>query len=333
MIAIASISMSLVLSQDTAPVTLKPPPLQKGDTVGLVAPASPLDEPVVQAAVENLRKSGYAVKLSLGYRQARGYLAASDEVRAAELNGFFADPEVKAIVCLRGGYGSPRILDRVDYDLLRRQPKILVGYSDITALLNAVHARAGLVVFHGPMGKEFAGAGGLSPFTAKYFWDVLQPSSPLAPDWGRNGDANGMRTLAGGVAEGVLVGGNLSVVTSTLGTPYELRCQGAVLFLEEVSEKPFRIDRMLNQLRLSGKLGQLKGVLLGSFTGCQENGKDELELDEVFADYFKPLGVPVLAGFPAGHVADQATLPIGVRVRLDATAKKLSLLESAVETR
>lgn len=315
---------------DSARPPLKPPPLEKGDTVGLIAPASALEESLVRRAVENLRESGYGVKLSHGYRNPRGYLAASDAVRVGELHGFFADPDVRAIICLRGGYGSPRILDRIDYDLVRRNPKILVGYSDITALLNSIQRHTHLVVFHGPMAKELAV--GLSPFTAKYFREAFRPQRRLRADWGTGAlQKKRLRTIAPGSAEGILIGGNLSVLASTLGTPYEPRTRGAILFLEDVNERPFRIDRMLNQLRLSGKLSEVRGVLLGAFTGCNPLSRaSSLSLQEVFQDYFGDLQVPVLSGFAAGHVPEQVTLPFGIRVRLDATGKTLTLLESPV---
>jgi muramoyltetrapeptide carboxypeptidase len=334
MLTFLALAASL-LSQSSAVADLvesgvvKPPALVAGDTIGLVAPASPIDDSIVKQAVANLQKSGYRVKLSLGYRQARGYLAASDEVRALELNRFFEDPEVKAIICLRGGYGSPRLLDRIDYDLVRANPKILVGYSDITALLTSIQKQTGLVVFHGPMAKELSGEGP-PPFTARHLWGALRPDPSLFDDWGR-GNAP-PRTLVPGVAEGRLAGGNLSVLACTMGTPHEVDLRGAILFLEDVAEKPFRIDRMLNQLRLSGKLSDVSGVLLGQFTGCSAPETDAgLGLEQVFQDYFGGLQVPVLADFPAGHIADQATLPFGIRVRLDATERKLSLLEAPVE--
>jgi muramoyltetrapeptide carboxypeptidase len=314
--------------------TLKPPALGKGDTIGIVAPASSMDQAGASRAMANLTRRGYKVRLSKGYLEARGYLAGTDKARAAEFNAFFADPAIKAILCLRGGYGSPRILDRLDYELIRKNPKILIGYSDITALLNGIHSKTGLVVFHGPMAKEFSLGKGLTPYTEKYFWPAFTPSSRLFADWGGPGPRGRahLRTIRGGQAEGVLVGGNLSVLVSTIGTPYEARAEDCILFLEDVSEKPFRIDRMLNQLRLSGKLGQYKGVLLGSFTGClplRQAGR--IGLLDVFDHYFADLGVPVLSGYAAGHQPDQATLPFGIRVHLDATEKILSFIEAGVE--
>ena len=313
--------------------TLKAPALRKGDTIGIVAPASSMDQVSATRAMENLTRQGYKVRLSNGYLQARGYLAGSDKARAAEFNAFFADPAIKAILCLRGGYGSPRILDRLDYEMIRKNPKILIGYSDITALLNGIHSKTGLVVFHGPMAKEFSLGKGLTPYTQKYFWPAFTPSSKLFADWGGTGPRGRthLKTIRRGQAEGVLVGGNLSVLVSTIGTPYEPRSENCILFLEDVSEKPFRIDRMLNQLRLSGKLGQYKGVLLGSFTGClplRQAGR--IGLLDVFDHYFANLGVPVLSGYAAGHQPDQAILPFGIRVHLDATEKILSFIEAPV---
>jgi len=329
----AIFTLTLVLAGQSAEQTLKPPALRRGDTIGLVAPASPLAEARTRAAVTNLQKRGFIVRVERSGKR-RGYLATSDEARASALNRLIHDPAVKAIVCLRGGYGSPRILDRIDYAALVKQPKIIVGYSDITALLIAVRQKTGLVTFHGPMGNELGAKRGLSPFTEKYYWEALRnPATPLLTDWGgeRSGGMRAPITIVGGEAEGVLVGGNLSVICSTMGTPYEIDTRDCILFLEEVSEKPFRIDRMLNQLRLAGKLQQARGILLGSFPGCKARDAEELALSEIFMDYFAPLGVPVLYEFPAGHVPDHAILPFGVKMKLDAIAGRLTILEPPVE--
>ena len=276
------------------------------------------------------------MKLSLGYKNRQAYLASPDATRAAEVNGFFADSEIDAILCLRGGYGSPRILDRLDYDLIRQNTKPFIGYSDITALLNAIYERSGVVTFHGPMAKEFGIGKGLTQYTERYFWSAFDPKSSLFQDWGGVGPrGRGHRiTLVGGSAEGVLVGGNLSVLVSTIGTPYEVSGDGQILFLEDVSEKAFRIDRMLNQLRLSGKLAKFRGILLGAFTNCgQDLNAAGKTLEDLFLEYFGELGVPVLSGFPAGHVSDQAVLPIGGQIRLDADQKKVTILEAPVVPR
>ena len=328
-LVLAAVSVSGVPSKRRV---LKPPRLEEGDKICLIAPASPLARDKTHRVVEYFRTKGYGVIL-YGDAKAQDYLAGSDEERIRALNAAFRDPEVKAVVCLRGGYGSPRIVDRIDYDLIRNNPKILVGYSDITALLNAIQARTGLVVFHGPMGTEFCGRRGPSPVCARHFWSALQPASPLFRNWGSGTPASkrSLKTLVPGAGEGTLVGGNLSVLTCTLGTPYELDARDGILFLEDVSEKPFRIDRMINQLRLSGKLAELRGILLGQFTNCRPASPNGRDVETIFMEYFGELGVPVLSGFPAGHVTDQVTLPLGIRVRLDATAKTLTLLEAPVE--
>ena len=315
------------------PPPIKPPQLVKGDVVALVGLSSPMSPEQVRAAAENLERRGYTVKVAQDPRGRRGYLAGDDASRAEAFNKMIKDPGVKAIFCLRGGYGSPRVLDRIDYEALRKNPRIIVGYSDATALLLAIRQRAGVIAFHGPMGKEWAASRGLSPYSEKYFWDCFAPESPLFSNWGGERPA-GMKapsTLVGGVAEGIIVGGNLSMISSTMGTPYEIDARDGILFLEEVSEKPFRIDRMINQLRLAGKLGQARGILLGGFTGCDIPDPDgDLSLGEIFTDYFAPLGVPVLLDFPAGHVPDQVTLPLGARARLDADKRTLTILEPPV---
>jgi muramoyltetrapeptide carboxypeptidase len=309
---------------------LKPPALAAGATLGLLAPASPVGDRTLEQARRNLTARGYRVQVAPNSRARLGYLAGSDAQRVEDLHAFFRDPSIDAIICLRGGYGSPRLLDVIDYDLVRRHPKILVGYSDITALGIALQRRTGLIVFHGPMAVDWQKGRGLSPFAEHYYWPLFQGTSDLFANWGA--PVKGMRrpkALHGGRCEGRLTGGNLSVVCSTMGTPYEIDTRDAILFLEDVSEKLFRIDRMLNQLRLAGKLGECRGILLGRFAGCEESDGG-VSRQEVFEDYLLPLGIPVLVDYPAGHVADHAVLPLGIRVRLDADNAVLSLLESPV---
>lgn len=309
---------------------LKPPALAVGATLGLLAPASPVDGRVLEQARKNLTERGYRVHVAPNSHARLGYLAGSDARRIEDLHALFRDPSVDAIICLRGGYGSPRLLDLIDYDLVRRHPKIVIGYSDVTALGIALQRRTGLVFFHGPMAVDWQKGRGLSPFAEHYYWPALQGKSDRFANWGT--PVSGMRRpkpLQGGRCEGRLTGGNLSVVCSIMGTPYEIDTRGAILFLEDVSEKLFRIDRMLNQLRLSGKLEQCRGILLGRFAGCEESDAG-VSRQEVFEDYLLPLGIPVLMDYPAGHVADHAVLPLGVQARLDADNAVLSLLETPV---
>lgn len=294
----------------------------------------------VREAARNLELRGFEVKILPGVFETEGYLAGSDAVRLADLMTAFRDPGVKMILCLRGGYGSPRLLELIDFEELRRHPKIFVGYSDITSLLIALRQRAGLLTFHGPMAMgDFSGKYGLAPYSGRHFWGLLQPSSPEArsarfTDWGAGAPASlgTRRRLAPGVAEGELIGGNLSTVVALIGTPYQIEPRGKILFLEDVNEEPFRIDRMLCQLHLSGRLAGVKGILLGAFTRCvPRSSTTSFSLDQVLRQYLGGLNVPVMAGFPAGHLPDQATLPMGSRVRLDANELTLTLLESPVE--
>ncbi len=312
------------------PSTLKPPPIEKGAGIALVVPAGPVSDAAIQQTITALERAGYTPIPLIPTAPRRGYLSADDNARLSTFNMALNDPRVDAILCMRGGYGTPRILDGIDYEAIRKNPKPIIGYSDITALLLAIRRQTGLVVFHGPMGKELGlRSSGFTDFTAKHFWGIFQENNPRFARWGHLGKP--CRTVIGGVAEGVLTGGNLSLVAATMGTPYEIDTRDAILFIEDVSEKPFRIDRMLAQLRLAGKLGEVRGILLGSFQNCVAS-EASLTLDEVFLDYFRDLGVPVLGGYPAGHgLADHAVLPLGIRVRLDADKGTLSLLESPVQ--
>ncbi len=293
--------------------------LPPGSLIGVVAPAGPA-EPEALAQVEPLlARHGYRTRLYPGCHARRGYLAGDDDVRLADLHAAFADAEVAAVFCLRGGYGSARLLDRLDRDLVARAHKPLVGYSDITAL-HAWLGRAGLVGLHAPMPAS----------------DLVKP--------GREGDADALFALLGaglragtvwvpaldasalhrdGVAEGRLAGGNLSIVASLLGTPFACPVDDAILFLEDVSEEPYRVDRLLNQLRLAGVLAAAKGFLLGSFT-------EQASPLGVLAEALLPLGKPLLAGWPAGHGTPNRPLPLGARVRLDATLRSLTLLDDVI---
>ncbi|WP_406677675.1 S66 peptidase family protein [Moorella sp. ACPs] len=312
----------------TTPI-IKPPALQRGDTIGIIAPASPLPDPEYLAR-------GISFWLSLGYRvrtgthisKATGYLAGSDAGRLADLHLMFQEPEVKAIFCLRGGYGTLRLLDDLDYNLIRHHPKILVGYSDITALHLALNRMTGLVTFHGPMLYPELGGGDLPPYTREGLCRALAVASPL----GSIPPAPGLPppvAITPGRAEGIVTGGNLSLVVATLGTPFEVDTEGKILFLEEVDEAPYRIDRMLTQLKLAGKLEAAAGIVFGFCTRCGDSSHQP-GLLEIITGHLAPLGIPCFYGLPAGHLATQATLPLGIRARLDAAACTLTYLEAAV---
>jgi muramoyltetrapeptide carboxypeptidase len=313
---------------------IRPPRLAPGSRVALVAPAGPLLERDDLVRAEALcRALGYEPLLGSNTAERYGYFAGTDEQRLADLNGALRDPELSAVWCIRGGYGTTRILDRVDFDALARRPKPLIGYSDITAILNAATRSTGVVTFHAPMARA-----AMPPFSRWHFERVLAAAEP-AGRLGRLPDApdvllpreSRIATLRGGVAEGPLVGGNLSLLQCLVGTPHFPEMDGAILFLEDVGEDLYRVDRMLAHLRMVGALDGLAGVAVGRFTELKRSMSDgALGFDEVLATYFLPLGVPVAYGFPVGHIDDQWTLPLGVRARLDADAGELELLDAAV---
>jgi muramoyltetrapeptide carboxypeptidase len=313
---------------------IRPPRLVSGNRIGLVAPAGPLLERDDLARAQALcRALGYEPVLGKNAYRRHGYLAGTDDERLADLNAAIHDSSVDAIWCIRGGYGSLRLLDRVDYAAMARRPKVLIGFSDATALLNAITHVTGVVTFHGPVARA-----SMTDFTRWHFEAVL--TSPAAP--GRLGHLptpadvlipreNRIVPLCAGVAEGELAGGNLTLLQCLIGTPYFPELAGAILFLEDMGEDLYRVDRMLAHLRLIGALRRLAGVLVGRFTDLERSdGDGALGFDEVLAGYFEPLGIPVAYGFPVGHIDTQWTLPLGVRARLDAGAGEVELLEPAV---
>jgi muramoyltetrapeptide carboxypeptidase len=284
-------------------------------------------------AEELCRALGYEPVVGRNAYNRHGYCAGTEEERLADLNGALQDSSIDAIWCIRGGYGSLRLLDQVDYSSLARRPKALIGFSDVTALLNAVTRLTGVVTFHGPVARA-----AMPSFSRTHFERVLTSAAP-AGRLGRIPQAtdllvpqeNRIVTLTGGVAEGPLAGGNLTLLQCLIGTPYFPELAGAILFLEDVGEDLYRIDRMLAHLRLIGALRRLAGVVVGRFTEMKRSGGDgALGFDEVLAGYFGPLGIPVAYGFPVGHIEAQWTLPLGIRVRLDADRGEVELLEPAV---
>jgi muramoyltetrapeptide carboxypeptidase len=308
--------------------------LTPGSRVALVAPAGPLlERDDITRAVELCRLLGHEPVTGRHAAAHHGYLAGTDAERLEDLNAALADPAVDAVWCIRGGYGITRILPGVDFEGFGRHPKPVIGYSDITALLAALTLRTGVVTFHGPVARQ-----SMSDFTRAHFQRVLSaveaagtlgtlpaPAGVLVPKEHR------IVPLSGGVAEGTLQGGNLSLLQCLLGTPWLPDLDGAILFLEDVGEEVYRIDRMLSHLRMAGALDRLAGVIVGRFTELERRGADgALGLDQVLATYLQPLGIPVASGFPVGHIDEQWTLPIGVRARLDASAGEVTLLEPAV---
>ncbi len=302
--------------------TRKSLPLSPGDRILVVAPGSaPLDPDRLARGLDTLRARGFQVELLRDDFSAHGYLAGTDAVRLDEFNSALADKEARAIFCVRGGYGALRLLPGLDYDAARRHPKLLVGYSDITALHLALWARARVPGLSGPMvAVEWDEP---DPGSEALFW-ALARGEGVGPLCAPSGES--LEGLRDGHAEGVLLGGNLSLVTRLIGTPYLPDLTGAILFLEEVGEEPYRIDGLLAHLRLSGILGRLGGLVLGSFTEWEpQHTRPFLPLDAVIESYVAPLDIPVARGLSYGHFPVKNTVPVGVQARLHVAGRQASL--------
>lgn len=304
--------------------------LEFGDTLGFIAPSGAVRTPgAIERAVEETKRMGFKVKLGESAGKKYGYLSGTDEIRARDVNAMFADDEVDAIVCLRGGYGAMRILDQIDYEMIKKHPKIFMGFSDITALHIALLEKCGLATFHGPMAAANWAGKPLDEFSRDSMYRALMRSEPVGellnpPEYPR-------QTVNPGQCEGRLVGGNLMLITSSLGTPWELDTKGRILFIEEIGERTYCVDRMLTQLRLAGKFQDCAGVVFGDFADCPiEYPEFGLSLDEIIGDVVAPCGKPVFAGLRCGHCSPKLTLPFGVKCRMDADACTLTVLESAV---
>lgn len=306
---------------------VKPPRLKRGDTVGLVNPAGAIfDRGWVEPYREEFARLGLELRFAPHYFDRRGYLAGTDADRAADVDAFVRDPSIHAILA-NGGWGAARILDRIDYEAIRSHAKIIMGYSDATSLLLAIHQRTGLVTFHGTDEP--------SPFALSHFERVLMqgeaitlenPTSDEPVQW-----KNRIRTITPGRARGPILGGNLSVLTSIIGSGYLPSWKGSILFVEEVRERIYRVDRMFTQLALAGVLGQIAGFILGRCTECLPGeGYGSLSLDEVLEDHIAPLGIPAWQGAMIGHIEDQYIVPIGIEVESDADQGVIRMLEPAV---
>lgn len=312
------------------PKLLKPPRLRAGDLIGVVVPASPMKHDRLENGIRYLENLGYRVKLGKHTHQETGYLAGRDAERADDINRMFRDPKVKAIFCARGGYGTPRLLSRLDYRAIKANPKIFVGYSDITAIQLAMLRHAGLVTFSGPMvASEMAK--GIHSFTEENFWRILTRPEPFGnlvrPAGGH------YHTISRGRAAGPLLGGCLSLVASLIGSPHFPNVQGSIFCVEEIGEAPYRIDRILAQLREAGILRQIGGFVLGQMTDCVPTDDEPSQtIDDLMRDFIKPLKIPALAGLDYGHVDVKYTLPFGIRAELRAGRDNshLRIVESAV---
>jgi muramoyltetrapeptide carboxypeptidase len=300
----------------------KPPRLRPGDVIGVVSPAAAVNEEKLRRGCASLEQLGFGVHLGSHVLDRHRYLAGTDEARVTDLSELWAAPEVRAVFCSRAGYGSGRLLPQLDFLTFAQTPKIFLGYSDVTLLLNALVQQCGLVCFHGPVvAGEFAD--GFSPRSQTHLLNLLttgfgEPSLAFST------------MLRPGVAEGRLIGGCLSVLVATLGTPFALDADDAILFIEDIGEKPYRIDRMLTQMKQAGKFDHLAGVIFGEMISCRGESADPALLLSVIEDLFAEYDYPVGFGLPAGHEGENFTLPLGIRVQLDTRLQTLTFLEPAV---
>lgn len=313
---------------------LKAKRLKKGDTVGLIAPAGYISDELLEEAIENIEGLGLKPYFTKRVKSKYGYLAGKDDVRAEDLNHMFTNNNVDGIFCIRGGYGVARILRQINYSAIKANPKVLVGYSDITALHYAIYSQTGLVTFHGPVATST-----FNDYTIENFVKTImnpEPTTIFTPaDESERGSDYNRYTIHEGKANGELIGGNLSIAVTFLGTPYDVDYKNKILYLEEIDEKPYRVDRMLTQLYQAGKLEEVAGVALGVFRDCDSEigsakGERSLSLKEVLYNKFYDLGVPVIYGLSFGHIENKYTIPFGINAELNVNMQTLTLTEPAV---
>ncbi|MBI4911627.1 MAG: LD-carboxypeptidase [Acidobacteria bacterium] len=332
----AALAAPLAPRLGAAPVSeriLKPRRLAPGATVGLVSPASAtFVTEELEIVKETVQALGLKPKLGAHVLDRYGYLAGRDEDRAADINAMFRDPSVDAVLCVRGGWGCNRILPLLDYAAIAAHPKILLGYSDITSLLNGIHAKTGLVTFHGPVGASTWNAFSLDSLRRILFkGEALTLENPKVLGDNLAFTKDRVRTITPGRASGRLLGGNLTVLAAMLGSEYLPEWSGAILFLEDTNENVYRIDRMLTQLKIAGVLGRLSGFVFGRCTNCTPgDGHGSLTLEEVLNDHVRPLKVPAWYGSMIGHIENKFTVPVGIRAQIDAERGSIAMLEPAV---
>lgn len=313
---------------------VKPGKLEKGMTIGLSAPASaPGTAEVIDQGIAVLKKHGYEVKLASNARKRNGFLAGTDADRIADLHELFSDKNVNAIIFLRGGYGTPRILRDLDYDIIRKNPKIMVGFSDITGLHLAIMKKTDLVTFHGPMLTSNIAKEDAPEYTFRTLLKMITEPEPLGSILEGSGIEKGF-TITGGKVTAPLTGGNLSLIDTLVGTPWEMESKGKIVFMEEVGEANYRIDRLLTHLLNAGLLQEAAGIVLGQFSDCEirksAGEHPTQEMEEIFEERLGNLGIPVAYGFPIGHENLTTTLPMGIKATLDADKGDLIIEEAAV---
>ncbi|MGI6732944.1 MAG: S66 peptidase family protein [Anaerovoracaceae bacterium] len=308
---------------------IKPHPLKKGDPVALIAPSSPVSEDKIELSLQSIRFLGLEPIPFPSCFLKNGYLSGMDEARAKDVNDAFLDPDIRGIFCLRGGYGATRILPLLDYASIRRNPKFFAGYSDITALHTVFNRLCEFITYHAPMPAR--GYESLDSFTL----ESLSVAVFCGPQPGKveNPPGETLETICSGIARGEITGGNLSVMAAALGSPYEIDTRGKILFIEEVDELPYRIDRNLTALKLAGKLQAAEGIILGTFSDIPEEDidpSDTLSLSEIFDQVIRPLGIPTVNNLRSGHIYPQIVIPMGMTAELNATEGTVAFIEQTI---
>lgn len=303
---------------------IRPKPLKKGDTVAIIAPASPADKNLIDSCINSLENLGLNVVVGKSCTSEYGFLSGTDDIRANDINSMFANKSINGIFAIRGGYGCARLLNLIDFNLIKKNPKVFIGYSDITALHIAINQKSKLITYHGPMVSTEL-IKGLDEYSFNYYNKFLFCNDNMIELC--NPIENPIKTINPGVAEGKLIGGNLSLICSSLGTKYEINTKNKILFLEEVGEVPYKVDRMLTHLKQSGKLKDANGIILGDFTDCvAPKDKKSLSLDDIFNEIILPLKKPTIYNLACGHCLPTLTLPLGAKIRLDANNIKLNVI-------
>ncbi len=308
---------------------IKPQPLKRGDTIGIVAPGYLVDRTLLDKGSKYLESQGYKVLLGEHIFDKSGFLAGKDDLRAKDINEMFANPDVKAIICARGGYGSIRLVEKLDFEVIKKNPKIFIGYSDITTLLTAIYQNTGLVTFHGPMVASDMSKDKFDLYNGLYLLKAVSSNNPVGQVINPI-DYQETFFIKNGVGQGELIGGNLTVILSSLGTPFEIDTKNRLLFVEEVGESTYRIDRMLQQLKLAGKFDEITGFIFGESIACGPENENDPTTLEIVQEFVKDFDVPVMYGLTIGHGIYKATLPIGVEAVLDSKTG-LRIIESGVK--
>ena len=335
--AIFSFFFIFSCSSDSSSIMQKPPALLVGDTIAFCAPSGFLDSVRMSLAKTRLEEKGFYIVHEDSIYRRWGYLAGTDAQRASELMSYFKDKSVRAIFPGTGGYGSTRILSMLDYDIIKSNPKIFIGFSDITALHIAFNQLANLITFHTPNPMYGLGSKkGLDPISELYFWSLLMNSNDYTYEipFDLYGDSLKVQTMVPGIASGKLVGGNLSLICSTMGSVYEAETRGSILFIEDVGEAPYRIDRYLSELKLAGKLDLVNGIIIGRFSRRETEAPDrstDFKMHQVFQQYFSKMKVPVIFNFPSGHGSKNVSLPLGCIVEINTDYETFKVLEPPIK--